>query len=260
MDGFFASVLGFLTSVIALVVPGYGDAEAQRWNGYVEADYVYAAALSPGQIATLAVHEGDIVRVGDVLFSLNQSQQMAMLDSAKAGVAVAEANLANLTTGGRQDEIDVIRASLSKAQSDLSLARDTSARQGKLFAQGVSTQSQLDQARATLASAEAAVRQLQAQLKVAELPARDAQQLAAEANFKVAKAAVEKARADLDRLTDREREVATAIGQGMTNADIARTCYMSLATVKAHVTNIFEKLGANNRVQVAVRVHDAQLD
>ena len=207
MDGFFASVLGFLTSVIALVVPGYGDAEAQRWNGYVEADYVYAAALSPGQIATLAVHEGDIVRVGDVLFSLNQSQQMAMLDSAKAGVAVAEANLANLTTGGRQDEIDVIRASLSKAQSDLSLARDTSARQGKLFAQGVSTQSQLDQARATLASAEAAVRQLQAQLKVAELPARDAQQLAAEANFKVAKAAVEKARADL---TDRTVLSATA--------------------------------------------------
>ena len=68
------------------------------------------------------------------------------------------------------------------------------------------------------------------------------------------------ARADLDRLTDREREVATAIGQGMTTADIARTCYLSLATVKAHVTNIFEKLGANNRVQVAVRVHDAQLD
>ena len=197
MDGFFASVLGFLTSVIALVVPGYGDAEAQRWNGYVEADYVYAAPLSAGSIATLAVHEGDIVKQGDVLFTLGHNQQVALLDSANASVSVAEANLANLTTGGRQDEIDVIRAALSKAQSDLSLARDISARQGKLFAQGVSTQSQLDQARATLASAEAAVRQLQAQLKVAELPARDAQQLAAEANVTMAKAAVEKAKADL---------------------------------------------------------------
>lgn len=67
------------------------------------------------------------------------------------------------------------------------------------------------------------------------------------------------ARVELDRLTERELEVARAIAQGLTNADIARTCYMSLATVKAHVTNIFDKLGANNRVQVAVRVHDAQL-
>lgn len=197
MEAFFASVWAAIVGVIALLIPGFGAADTPRWNGYVEADYVYAAPVSAGQIATVAVHEGDAVKAGDVLFTLNQSQQVALLESANAGVAVAEANLANLTTGSRQDEIDVIRASLSKAQSDLSLARDTSARQGKLFAQGVSTQSQLDQARATLASAEAAVRQLQAQLKVAELPARDAQQLAAEANVTVARAAAEKAKADL---------------------------------------------------------------
>lgn len=197
MEAFFSSVIAFIVGVIALVIPGLGTPETARWNGYVEADYVYAAPLSAGQIATLAVHEGDVVSQGDLLFTLNDSQQQALLASANAGVAVAEANLSNLTTGSRQDEIDVIRASLSKAQSDLSLARDTSARQGKLFAQGVSTQSQLDQARATLASAEAAVRQLHAQLKVAELPARDAQRLAAEANVAVARAAVEKAKADL---------------------------------------------------------------
>lgn len=197
MEHVLGSIWAFIVGVIALVIPGFGAPETPHWNGYVEADYVYAAPMSAGQIATLAVHEGDVVAVGDVLFTLNQGQQAALLDSAKAGVAVAEANLANLTTGSRQDEIDVIRASLAKAQSDLSFARDTSARQGKLFAQGVSTQSQLDQARATLASAEAAVRQLQAQLKVAELPARDAQQLAAESNVAVARAAVEKATADL---------------------------------------------------------------
>ena len=197
MEAFFASVLAWIVGVIALVIPGFGAAEPPRWNGYVEADYVYAAPMSAGQISTFAVHEGDIVAVGDVLFTLSQNQQVALLDGANAGVAVAEANLANLTTGGRQDEIDVIRASLSKAQSDLSLARDNSARSGKLFAEGIVTQAQLDQARATLASAEAAVRQLQAQLKVAELPARDAQQLAAEANVAVTRAAVEKAKADL---------------------------------------------------------------
>ncbi len=197
MEGIFASVVAFFIGLVALVIPGFGTPEPPRWNGYVEADYVYAAPMGAGQIVAFSVKEGDVVQPGDVLFSLNHDQQAALLDSARASVAVAEANLANLTTGSRQDEIDVIRASLSKAQSDLSLARDNSARSGKLFAEGIVTQAQLDQARATLASAEAAVRQLQAQLKVAELPARDAQRLAAEANVAAAEASVNKASADL---------------------------------------------------------------
>jgi DNA-binding NarL/FixJ family response regulator len=67
------------------------------------------------------------------------------------------------------------------------------------------------------------------------------------------------ARSLLDTLTAREAEVATAIGRGLSNADIAEELFMSVATVKAHVTRVFEKLGATNRVQVAIRVHDAGL-
>lgn len=197
MEEFFASVLAWLTGLIAVVIPGLAANEPPRWNGYVEADYVYAAPATAGQIETLAVREGDVVGKGDLLFTLKQDQQVALLDGAQARVTAAEANLANLTTGSRADEIDVIRASLSKAESDLSFAQDSSARSGKLFAQGVVTQAKLDQDRATLASAEAAVRQLQAQLKVAELPARDAQQWAAEANLAAARADAEKAKSDL---------------------------------------------------------------
>jgi DNA-binding NarL/FixJ family response regulator len=69
----------------------------------------------------------------------------------------------------------------------------------------------------------------------------------------------DEAQASLSLLTERERDVALAIGRGMTNAEIARSQYMSIATVKAHVTKILEKFGANNRVQVAIRVHDAGL-
>jgi DNA-binding NarL/FixJ family response regulator len=60
-------------------------------------------------------------------------------------------------------------------------------------------------------------------------------------------------------LTDREREVAIAIGRGLTNAEIAAELFMSVATVKAHVTRVLEKLEANNRVQVAICIHDAGL-
>jgi DNA-binding NarL/FixJ family response regulator len=65
------------------------------------------------------------------------------------------------------------------------------------------------------------------------------------------------ARELLDRLTDREREVAEAIGRGCSNAEIAEQLYMSVATVKAHVTRLLTKLEVSNRVQIALVAHDA---
>jgi DNA-binding NarL/FixJ family response regulator len=65
------------------------------------------------------------------------------------------------------------------------------------------------------------------------------------------------AREQLDRLTEREREVAVALGLGKSNAEISRELYMSVATVKAHVSRVLEKLEFNNRVQIARLAHDA---
>lgn len=197
MNEFFA----WVTGLVAIVIPGFGATPVPSWNGYVEADYVYVAASTPGTIASLPLKEGDVVSKGQVLFTLSEEQYRAVLDAAEARVLAADAALQNLTTGSRKDEIDVIRATLAKAEADLSLARETSVRTGKLFAEGLAPQSKYDQDRAALASAEANVRQLQAQLKVAELPARDAQQAQAEANLAAAKADAEKARADLSDRT-----------------------------------------------------------
>lgn len=61
----------------------------------------------------------------------------------------------------------------------------------------------------------------------------------------------------LAQLTERERDVAVAIGRGASNAEIATELHMSLATVKAHISSIFAKLHVTNRVQVAIRIHDA---
>jgi DNA-binding NarL/FixJ family response regulator len=67
------------------------------------------------------------------------------------------------------------------------------------------------------------------------------------------------ARELIGSLTDREREVATEVAQGRSNADIAGLLYMSEATVKAHVSRVLAKLGVTNRVQVAIIVRDAGL-
>ena len=61
----------------------------------------------------------------------------------------------------------------------------------------------------------------------------------------------------LAELTDREREVATAVGVGASNAEIAASLFMSEATVKAHVSRLLSKLDLSNRVQIAILVHDA---
>ncbi|MET9108368.1 response regulator transcription factor [Streptomyces zhihengii] len=63
----------------------------------------------------------------------------------------------------------------------------------------------------------------------------------------------------LGSLAEREREVAVAVGQGRSNAEIASALYMSLPTVKTHVSRILAKLGLNNRVQIALLAHDAGL-
>ncbi|MFG1817041.1 response regulator [Kribbella sp. NPDC049174] len=60
-------------------------------------------------------------------------------------------------------------------------------------------------------------------------------------------------------LNDREREIAVAVGEGKSNAEISATLYLSVPTVKTHVSRILTKLDLNNRVQIALLVHDAGL-
>ncbi|WP_040815136.1 response regulator [Nocardia concava] len=65
--------------------------------------------------------------------------------------------------------------------------------------------------------------------------------------------------AQLDHLTDREREVALAVATGAGNAEIARTLHMSESTVKVHISRIIAKLALENRTQVAILVLRAGL-
>ncbi|MGW3287131.1 response regulator transcription factor [Streptomyces sp. NPDC001002] len=68
-----------------------------------------------------------------------------------------------------------------------------------------------------------------------------------------------RARERISVLNDREGEVAVAVGRGLSNAEIAAQLFMSVATVKTHVSRILAKLDLNNRVQVALLVYDAGL-
>jgi DNA-binding NarL/FixJ family response regulator len=63
----------------------------------------------------------------------------------------------------------------------------------------------------------------------------------------------------IDGITDREREVLTLVGHGMTNTEIAASLYISTATAKAHVAHLLTKLGARDRVQLVIAAYQTGL-
>ncbi len=58
-------------------------------------------------------------------------------------------------------------------------------------------------------------------------------------------------------MTGREREVLVLVGHGRSNGEIATELFISVATVKSHVTSLLLKLGARDRIQLVVMAHQA---
>ncbi|KAB7746513.1 response regulator [Nostocoides sp. F2B08] len=71
---------------------------------------------------------------------------------------------------------------------------------------------------------------------------------------------VARARAAVQSLTERELDVARAVARGLSNAEIAAELYLGIPTVKTYVGRLFDKLDVENRVQIALLVHDATRD
>jgi DNA-binding NarL/FixJ family response regulator len=64
---------------------------------------------------------------------------------------------------------------------------------------------------------------------------------------------------ELNGVTEREREVLTLVGRGMSNSEIAAELYISVATAKAHVARLFTKLDARDRVQLVIIAYETGL-
>ena len=65
--------------------------------------------------------------------------------------------------------------------------------------------------------------------------------------------------ASLEMLTQREREVLTLVGAGLSNQEVAARLFISEATVKTHVKRILMKLGLRDRIQAVVFAYEAGL-
>lgn len=159
--------------------------------GYVEGEYVSMAPLDVARIASVSVKRGDRVAPGTVIAAMETSDTTIAVADATARLAQAESELADLRRGRRPEEIEVIAATLASAKAQSEDAERTLTRRQDLAKRGFATQADLDQASTARDVAQARIRELEANLAVAKLPAR-------EDAIKAAETRVAQGRATLD--------------------------------------------------------------
>jgi len=159
-----------------------GSKADPAWAGYVEGEYVYVASPIAGALTTLAVRRGDEVKRGAPLFALDDQAERAAREEAAARASGAGAQAADLAKGKRDQEIAVVQAQIAQARAQAVQASAELARQEALVKQGFVSASRLDDVRAAARQARARVVELEASLRVAQLPARSDERSAAAAS------------------------------------------------------------------------------
>jgi HlyD family secretion protein len=148
---------------------------------------VRVAAPFAGTLQQLSVKRGDQVEASKPLFALENENETAARREAEERLRAAEARLANLQTGKRAPEIEAATQELQQARAMRELASSNVARQQKLYGSGFVSRAVLDDAQAQFKREDAHVKQLEAALATAKMPARTAEIRAAEAEVRAAK-------------------------------------------------------------------------
>jgi len=188
--------LGAIVIAFALfTLPANKDSE---FAGYMEADLVLVGSEQGGRVATLAVEEGDKVKQGDPIFTLESSEQEASVAAARARVQEADARLADVKAEiQRPDEIRVLEAALNEAKAMLQVSTNNLERAKALYDKGWTTKAALDDAVAQHDRNEAAVAEAEKRIIAAKLPGRSDMIDAAAANAEAALHALAEAEKNL---------------------------------------------------------------
>ena len=184
--------------VATLLLAACGDSGSGTYQGYAEGDYLRLGPRDPGIVSTLTVVEGDNVDAGAPLFSVDADRARLAVEQAGAQLQAAEARAADLAAGGRREEVSAARDQLNQARGDLKLAEENHVRAVDLVERGVAPRQRLDEVERTLNTANSRVAELENRLRIAVLPARDDQIVAARQEADAARAALAQAQSQLD--------------------------------------------------------------
>ncbi len=160
---------------LALVLAGCSGSRTESYQGYVEGEFVYLSSSQPGHLERLSAARGQQVKSDAPLFSLEATEEKAEQQQAQHQLATAEAQFADLQTGKRTPELEVIRAQLLQAEASAQKSALQRQRDEAQFRAGGVSREQLEATVAQASSDAARVRELQSQVDVARLPGREQQ-------------------------------------------------------------------------------------
>lgn len=144
-----------------------------QFHGWVEADLLFVGADESGRLTDMAVREGEAVKSGALLFTLQSDIQDADLQQAQGALDEARARLAKAETAQqRPEEVAVLQAQEARARAALENSEPELERTRKLVERGIAAQARLDQAKAAHDRDLAQLLETRRQIEVARLKSR----------------------------------------------------------------------------------------
>jgi HlyD family secretion protein len=186
-------IFGFATLVIAacllfIYITNQVGAASLILQGNIDIRQVELGFRVSGRVASLNFEEGDQVKKGDILASLDKSPYENDLSYAKSQVKKERANYLKYKSGSRPQEIEQAKAVLREREVELENAKTSLARQQKLVNSGIITRQGYDNIVSRVKEANAQLQVAKESLDLAQDGFRDEDIIAAEALLDAAKA------------------------------------------------------------------------
>lgn len=187
-----ARAIGFAMAT-GMVLGACSEETTLTYQGYVEGEFVHIASPLAGRLEQLPVQRGQSVEARALLYTLEADQEKAAKRQSEEQLNASSAQLADVSTGQRNPEREVISAQLAQAKAAERKSASQLTRDQTQFEIGGISQSQVEDARARHEIDAARVRELASRLEVSRLPARDDQIRMQSAQVAAARAALEQA-------------------------------------------------------------------
>jgi HlyD family secretion protein len=169
--------------------------------GVVRATEVRVEPEVKGQLVSITVEKGTLVRAGDVLARLSAVELTAQADQARAALASATANRNNVYAGVRREQIASLKAEIAKASARSEYVQAQLTRTSTLARQSFESQQALDQAESDAATARADVAKAQANYDAAVAGPTREERAIADAQVRAAATAVVVLERRLEKMT-----------------------------------------------------------
>ena len=197
----YSIIIVLVLLLILLFVLSRGSEQSQEsvFQGYIEGEYLYIAPVLSGRLETLSTERGSVLEAKAPLFTLEADYERHVLRQAEEELLSARAQLYDMETGKRPEEVAMVTAQLAQAKAEATNAAALLKRHENAIKSGSISKQALDDSRAAALATAARVVELSSQLKVYNLPEREQRIESQRAAANAAEARVAQARWSLEQ-------------------------------------------------------------